>query len=1028
MICNLSSVNGRGCGWLRSMIAAAVFSGATVTLQAQPVGKYGELADRYGNPSRALREMMATQSTAREQRSAPLYRVPAGESPFAEWARGLQAKAEAEANAQRAAQAKKENDKRRAEEERARDERLAIAADRRAKAAETAKAQARAEAAELHEQRFGAFIRTSQSFLQALRTGAPFPKERSETVADAMLVGAFQWKDGWNQKWTKFAELGITCTDAERYAVAMEIYKQRSTNEYEHWLAEAAYALNEKGWITIQVACEAEISISSDAAAAPSNWHWSGLVSALAQKQSRLNENQRQQATALLAEIIQGLPAAQDTDGLARACLLVAAARQTPALACLERLQSVFVPQVAGSVWAAGFTTMPVATAGGAAPVATNLGKAPWLELAEKLILSPGGYGSDYPGRWFSRIRELRRRGGLAAASGANQVFLQRALDGWLGRRGASPMLRRALQQEFDLTCTGDAAALKSPALMFWDHMLNNHGVKYVRERDRSMELLFGHDPARSGVVGFLLASGPQVMDAYISLACEGRVQSRRATGAKAVAAASPVAWKNDDPRWLTALSALQQLTDLPLVAGESLASLGVAKERWTELLKVGERAAAAGLRMWNEANTTARLVRVRREILGESREIAERQIYASNPMALTQRLSALNVAPLTPETRRVVKELLAYADDIVVPADVLTIAQLRGPLLGDWARLGDWLDDPRRRPKGKDDPLNPYFIVAVIERDQVAGRLTDNWFTSAKNAVACERFEKWLEQVLAAKGPERKKLIDENFPAVIYCEGAASAYPDLRMLGYDAARGGFASRALLLLSTAEFNPENLLMAGVSEIELNDGTVIRRSLYDVEPWLEAVAKLPRAVPAEALLAQLTAGVQSRLDWQAKVAALPRREVFPGLSKEENEKINRPKSPEEIALLDDERRSGWVGGGCQHALARLAERWSPVRESAQAAILARGDQLLLDQDDLLVHAPSIAARLKWEQSKMRGLDDAEAFAVASAGLSGKDLRIMAKLADAAGWLRPLVLWQDEGFVSEAKAASAAVAAR
>jgi hypothetical protein len=587
-------------------------------------------------------------------------------------------------------------------------------------------------------------------------------------------------------------------------------------------------------------------------------------------------------------------------------------------------------------------------------------------------------------------------------------------------------MLRRALQQEFDLTCTGDTAALRSPALMFWDHMLNNHGVKYIRERNGNMELLFGHDPARSGVVGFLLASDPQVMEAYIGLACEGRVQSRRATGAKAVAAASPVAWKNDDPRWLTALSALQQLTDIPLVAGESLASLGIAKERWTELLKVGERAAVAGLRMWSEASATARLVRVRREIFGESREIAERQIYASNPVALGQRLSALTAAPLTPETRRVVKELLAYTDDIVVPADVLTIAQLRGPLLGDWARLGDWLDDPRRRPKGKDDPLNPYFIVAVIERDQVAGRLTDNWFTSNKNAVACERLEKWLEQVLAAKGEARKKLIEENFPAVIYCEDAASAYPDLRMLGYDAARGGFASRALLLLSTVEFNPEEKIIAGYVMVDGDDGKPERIGGYGVEPWLEAVAKLPRAVPAEVLLTQITAGVQARLDWQAKVAALPRREVFPGLSKEENDKLNAVESPAEKALNEDERRSRWVGEGCQQALARLAERWSPVREAAQAMVLARGDQLLLDQENLLVHAPSVAARLKWEQSKMRGLDNAEAFAVASAGLSGKDLRILAKLADAEGWLRPLVLWQDEGFVAEAKAA--AIAAR
>ena len=83
--------------------------------------------------------------------------------------------------------------------------------------------------------------------------------------------------------------------------------------------------------------------------------------------------------------------------------------------------------------------------------------------------------------------------------------------------------------------------------------------------------------------------------------------------------------------------------------------------------------------------------------------------------------------------------------------------------------------------------------------------------------------------------------------------------------------------------------------------------------------------------------------------------------------------------------------------------------------------------MLDRNDLLVHAPGIAARVRWEQSKMRGLDDAEAFAAASAGLTGKDLQIVAKQAGGEGWLRPLVLWQDEGFVVQVKAAAAAAAA-
>lgn len=349
----------------KRLIAVALAALAITSALAQPVGKYGELSDRYGNPSRALSEMMAAQSAKTSKSSGSSYNPPEGESPFAGWARGLQAKAEAEANAQRAAQAKKESEVRSILEYWASQERIALGVARREKEAEAAKALDRAKAAELHEKRFGDFIRKSQSFLQAFRTGKPFPAERSREVADAMLIGVFEWKDGWDNKRTKIADLGITCTPAERFAVAIEIYRQRSTGDYEHWLAEAAYALSDRVRLAIQGAGDSDRSIGSKANAVPSDWHWAGLVSALAESKSRLSEDQRQQATALLTEIIQGLPAAADADGLARACLLVAAARQTPALAEIERLQSVFVPQVAGSVWAAGFPTMPARTTGG---------------------------------------------------------------------------------------------------------------------------------------------------------------------------------------------------------------------------------------------------------------------------------------------------------------------------------------------------------------------------------------------------------------------------------------------------------------------------------------------------------------------------------------------------------------------------------------------------------------------------------------------------------------------------------------
>lgn len=50
--------------WSTGLSAVVLAALAITRAGAQPVGKYGELADRYGNPSSALREMMARQFAA----------------------------------------------------------------------------------------------------------------------------------------------------------------------------------------------------------------------------------------------------------------------------------------------------------------------------------------------------------------------------------------------------------------------------------------------------------------------------------------------------------------------------------------------------------------------------------------------------------------------------------------------------------------------------------------------------------------------------------------------------------------------------------------------------------------------------------------------------------------------------------------------------------------------------------------------------------------------------------------------------
>lgn len=1001
--------------------------------------------DKYGNV-RITTQDMGDASYSQFRRDAASWQNRLNSGNVGE---AMRARLEREQREKDAADERREAMSRRNEEAGRRNDAYIASVRAESKAKEEAARQRTVAAIAERDRKFNAEVRASAaSILTAVREDTSIVRGHSGRevagLGEGFITGSFRGES--------LVDLGINREGKERYETALLLFSKSfghfGHEENHRWrsgsgplasatdlIGPAAYLMGGKGKVILEHYRQKTDLVGAD------KWPevLALLTCALAMPKSDLDPKQQEQAVSLAAGLIGRISGLQGHDGAALACMIVAAAQRTPELWRVPGMHEQFVPFVRASVWNHGFKSLPAPVANGAPLLGSQVAIPGW-NLAAMIVMAEE---TRLPLNWFGHLRLERARKHLPPISAADKVTLQWALDGWFARSGVSSGVRRAIQADCDFACEADEAAcaesITADAKVDWY-------IKNVAFDAKWRALAVGQllDPAVEAHLGLraYLASSPQhigLVAAFIAEAC----------------AESP-------ERSMRVLTAVRRLTAID----DAVEFPAIARVQWETLVKLGENFVTAGDKAWLEPSASARLARLRRERLrdeaGAARWLAEPRHQPSDreapekwrewatlaggpgiriaaqrhpehwtePASLRSTLNALAGTVrdvLSPEAHRTVKALLAHADNITDPETVLAIAQVRGPLLGDWAKLGAWLADPRRGPKDKSDPLHPLFVIAIIERDQAAGHLADNWFTSAKNAVACERFEKWLEQVLAAKGGAQKKLIEENFPAVIYCEGAASAYPDLRMLGYDAARGGFASRALLLLSTAEFNPENLLMAGVSEVELDDGTVIRRSLYDVEPWLEAVAKLPRAVPAEALLAQLTAGVQARLDWQAKVAALPRREVFPGRSKEENEKLNAVESPAEKALSEDERRSGWVAGGCQQALARLAERWSPVRESAQAAILARGDQLVLDQDDLLVHAPGIAARVKWEQSKMRGLDDADAFAVASAGLSDKDLRIMAKLAGGEGWLRPLVLWQDEGFVAAAKAA-ASMAAR
>ncbi|MBK9991518.1 MAG: hypothetical protein IPP19_12470 [Verrucomicrobia bacterium] len=997
-------------------LTAALVVGGVPRLAAYKVDKYGGIHAEPHDIQQANFERFQSDK-ANWERSQRRASGPVEESGFTKWARELRENEEA----REAAAARKEQEKIDAKERAAREERnfrLQLKnAEEDARRAAASKELDRQIAADIFERNYGKITRSSQACLTAFRAGTPMPKEGSEQVAQAMLSGTFGLTD--------LAKIGLNYPESERYALALEIYRQRNKPYASHsWPAVTAHvALGQLGNLidgTDDVHPFAKVSTGAH------GFYWAPLASALVEKNSRLNADQRRMAIAMLTSVVNSLPAQADEDGVAQARLLVAAAENTPEIAQLARLQTTFVPLVRGSIWAHGFTK-PLAQP--PTPLAVSecgLTNGLWMALAQELVLSKR---KEYPEFLLAKMRILRRKEGFGVASTEQLAFIQNALEGWMQRNAFDRRLQTRLQAEIELTLQSARGQMDNRDLARWDEMLTNHRPETLRDPRYQMRQLYGQDPRRTGVTTFLLVAGSDMRSTYIDFACADPVPRRlRDFRGQWEYDAYLEKFNHDIPTVISFRSwyALHQLTNIPLAAGEKLPDLGISKERWNDLVIAGETAMRTGFKEWREPATVAKLAQVRRDILGEAGAALARPKYSTKPAQAGRALrsfSGLRDDAWNAANREAVTHLFTAAQDITDPETVLAVARIRGPILGDWARLATWLDDPRRRPKDDKDPLHALYVEALIERDIAAGLLTGISFGPKANMESCTQFHDWLKDVLAATGDQRKKLIDDHFPSVIYCPDAASAYPDLRMIGYDIEQGGFASRALLLLSSEEFNPEWLILNGYARIEDENGKEVRIGGPDLEPWLAAVAKLPRTVTPEVLLAELSAAVKVRRDYLAAKPAAP--------TSSSSEAASRVLTEEEASALilkeereDNDRRTRWVADGCQDALVRLASRWSPARESAQAELLALGDKVILDDEGETAANPvCIAARVAWEQAKMKGLDNADAFAAATAALPREELKTLATLAQVTTRTQPLLLWHDEHF---ARAAVAAVA--
>ena len=332
------------------------------------------------------------------------------------------------------------------------------------------------------------------------------------------------------------------------------------------------------------------------------------------------------------------------------------------------------------------------------------------------------------------------------------------------------------------------------------------------------------------------------------------------------------------------ALTALCRLTDID----DAITFKDIPKSRWETLVTLGEGYRQANVPAWLEPEVSARLARIRCERLGDEAgalrwlvdpshqpkdsdgaekwqawarlggrvglivALPRHPEYFGDPALLLERFEVLSQANSGPEVRAALKALMGHCGDITDPAVVLRFAHVFGPVLGEWAQLGTWLGDPRRRPQDKSYPRYTLYVISTIAREYATGYWSKKEYdAAAQPANDTERIMHEAIDELAdelAESEVTKDRVDAEMRHTVIRRllEPLTAEPGVRSLLAHAVVGG-AERihsAVLAYHTATGTDREYAMSGIAyppTYRVKELAGLSLSWKEISPELRGVA-------------------------------------------------------------------------------------------------------------------------------------------------------------------------------------------